>query len=61
MSLESESRLATPLKVPPPTRTFAINPLNYQAPATGEAVPGQRREVAKVVGSTWAVGDKVEV
>ena len=39
MSLESENRLATPLKVPPPTRTFAINPLNYQASAAGEAVP----------------------
>ena len=36
MSLESESRLATPLKVPPPTRTFvAIIPLNYQASSAG--------------------------
>ena len=39
MSLESENRLAAPLKVPPPTRTFAINPLNYQASSAGEAVP----------------------
>ena len=39
MLLEPENRLATPLKVPPPTRTFAINPLNYQASAAGEAVP----------------------
>ena len=39
MSLEPENRLATPLKVPPPTRTFAINPLNYQASAAVAAVP----------------------
>jgi len=39
MSLESKNRLVAPLKVPPPTRTFAINPLNYQASAAGEAVP----------------------
>jgi len=39
MSLESENRLATPPKVPPPTRTFAINPLNYQASSAGGAVP----------------------
>ena len=31
--------MATPLKVPPPTRTFAINPLNYQASSAGGAVP----------------------
>ena len=39
MLLESGNRLATTLKVPPATRTFAINPLNYQASAAGEAVP----------------------
>ena len=39
MLLESDNRLATPLNVPPPTQTFAINPLNYQASSAGEAVP----------------------
>ena len=61
MSLESENRLATPLKVPPPTRTFTINPLNYQAPSAGKQCPGQRREVAETPGLTWAVGDGTQV
>ena len=39
MSLESENRVVTPLEVPLPTRTFAMNPLSYQASSAGEAVP----------------------